>query len=165
MSVFDEVLLANHEYARNFRFGDLASAPARRLAVVCCMDARISVEPILGLQPGDAHIVRNAGGIVTEDVIRSLLVSHYQLGTQEVLIINHTECGMMKVTDEELIRKLEAATGVSSASPSAFLGFHDLDENVRRQVQRVRSHPWIPRCFKARGAAYDVKTGRLREVM
>lgn len=164
MSVTDEVLKANDRYAQSFSLGHLPMPPARKLAIVACMDARLTVEQVLGLKTGDAHIVRNAGGIVTEDAIRSLLISHYLLGTQEWLIINHTDCGMLTFKDEELRAKLEQTSGTAAVAPVHFHAFSDLEENVRRQIQKVKSHPWVPRHIPVRGFIYDVKTGRLGEV-
>lgn len=164
MSVTDEVLKANERYAQSFSLGHLPMPPGRKLAVVACMDARLTVEQVLGLQTGDAHIIRNAGGIVTEDAIRSLLISHYLLGTQEWLIINHTDCGMLTFKDDELRAKLEQTTGTAAVAPAHFHAFSDLEENVRRQIQKVKSHPWVPKHIPVRGFIYDVKTGRLVEV-
>lgn len=164
MSVTDEVLKANDRYVQSFSLGHLPMPPARKLAIVACMDARLTVEQVLGLKTGDAHIVRNAGGIVTEDAIRSLLISHYLLGTQEWLIINHTDCGMLTFKDEELRAKLEQTSGTAAVAPVHFHAFSDLEENVRRQIQKVKSHPWVPRHIPVRGFIYDVKTGRLGEV-
>jgi carbonic anhydrase len=147
---------------RGDRQGSLVR-PAPRLAVVTCMDSRVPVEELLGLGPGEAHIIRNAGGIVTEDSIRSLLVSHYLLGTREFLIINHTDCGMMTFTDEGLTTRLERVTGKKAAIP--FHAFRDLDANVRRQVETVKAHPWMPADVPVRGFIYDVRTGQLREVV
>jgi carbonic anhydrase len=164
MSTVDEVLTANESYAKSFNLGHLPMPPARRLAIVACMDARLTIEPMLGLKTGDAHIIRNAGGIVTEDALRSLIVSHHLLGTREFMIVNHTDCGMLTFKDEELRNKLHQATGTAAAGPVAFHAFSDLDENVRQQIRRVRSHPWIPKDIPVRGFVYDVKTGKLREV-
>jgi carbonic anhydrase len=164
VSVIDEVLKANEEYAKPFSLADLPKAPARKLAVLACMDARLSVEQVLGLKTGDAHILRNAGGIVTEDALRSLLISHYLLGTQEFIIINHTECGMTSFRDGELLSRLENSTGKAAVVPAHFYSFREVEENVRRQIQRLKSHPWIPPQIAVRGFVYDVKTGRLREV-
>jgi carbonic anhydrase len=122
------------------------------------------VEPMLGLKKGDAHIIRNAGGIVTEDVIRSLVISHYMLSAQEFMVINHTQCGLMTFTDEDLRARVEEATGTASVTPSSFHTFSDLEDNVRHQVQKVKSHPWIPDRIPVRGFIYDVRTGLLAEV-
>lgn len=164
MSVIEEVLKANEEYARSFTLGDLSMPPARKLAVVACMDARLTIEPMLGLKTGDAHIIRNAGGIVTEDALRSLLISHHLLGTQEVAIINHTDCGMLTFRDEELRAQLQQKSGAAAVAPAHFHAFTDLEENVRQQIQKVRSHPWVPPGITVRGFIYDVRTGRLNEV-
>src|SRR6478672_5919848 len=164
MSVIDEVLQNNLKYADQFTLGHLPMPPARKLAVLACMDARLTVEQFLGLKTGDAHIIRNAGGIASEDALRSLIISHHLLGTQEFIIINHTECGMLTFQDADLLDQLEAKTGASAVTPSHFHAFGDLDSNVRRQIQRVKSHPWIPNSISVRGFIYDVKTGELREV-
>lgn len=164
MGVTNEVLKANESYAKNFTLGSLAMPPARKLAVVACMDARLTVEPMLGLKTGDAHIIRNAGGIVTEDAVRSLLISHHLLGTQEFIIINHTDCGMLTFKDEELRAKLQQLSGTATVAPVHFHAFGNLEENVRQQVQRVKSHPWVPKNIPVRGFIYDVRTGKLTEV-
>ena|ERR1700758_210287 len=164
MSVTDEVLQANESYSRNFNLGHLPMPPARKLAIVACMDARLTVEPALGLKTGDAHIIRNAGGIVTEDALRSLIISHHLLGTEEFIIINHTDCGMLTFKDADLRSRLQTSTGTIAAEPKHFHAFSDVEENVRRQIDRVKSHPWIPKHIPVRGFVYDVKTGRLGEV-
>jgi carbonic anhydrase len=164
MAVIEEVLNANQNYARSFSLGHLPMPPARKLAVVACMDARLTVEQMLGLKTGDAHIIRNAGGIVTEDVVRSLVISHHLLGTEEFVIINHTDCGMLTFKDEQLLAKLEEQTGTSVVAPSHFRAFSDVRNNVRQQIKRVLAHPWIPERIPVRGFVYDVKTGRLEEV-
>ena len=164
MSITDDALKANEEFAREFKLADLPMPPARKLAIVACMDARLGVEQLLGLKTGDAHIIRNAGGIVTEDAIRSLIISHHLLGTQEFIIINHTDCGMLTFKDEELAAALEARTNAAAVSPHRFYAFPDLEKNVRQQIQRVKSHPWIPADIPVRGFIYDVKTGKLNEV-
>jgi carbonic anhydrase len=128
------------------------------------MDARFMVHQTLGLQAGDAHIIRNAGGIVTEDVLRSLIVSRQLVGIEEVMIVNHTDCGMLTFRDEELRVRLRDETGVDSDSPRRFHSFTDLEENVRRQIRRVQDHPWISGRVSVRGFVYDVQTGLLREV-
>ena len=164
MSVTDEVLRANEAYARNFNLGSLPKPPARKLAVLACMDARLSPEQFLGLKTGDAHIIRNAGGVVTEDALRSFIISHHLLGTQEFLIINHTDCGMLSFNDEELRTRLERTTGRSAVVPACFHSFRDVEENVRRQMERLKSHAWIPSQVAVRGFVYEVETGRLREI-
>lgn len=164
MSVTDEVLKSNEAYAKRFQLGHLPIPPARGLAVVTCMDARLTVEDMLGLTTGDAHIIRNAGGIVTEDALRSLIISHHLLGTQEILIINHTDCGMLTFKDQELRDRLLKESKTAAVVPGAFHAFDDLATNVRQQVQKVKSHPWVPDHLLVRGFIYDVKTGRLAEV-
>lgn len=164
MSVADELLKANEEFVRNFNLGDLAVQPRRRLAVLACMDSRILFERCLGLQPGDAHMMRNAGGIATEDALRSLIVSHHLLDTQEIMIINHTDCGLLKVQEYELRARLSEKMGTVASEPAHFYAFDDLEANVRQQMQRVRAHPWIPKHVPVRGFIYDVKTGKLKEV-
>ncbi|HSA91698.1 MAG TPA: carbonic anhydrase [Terriglobales bacterium] len=164
MSVTDEVLEANRRYAERFQLGHLAMPPARKLAVVACMDARLTVEEALGLHTGDAHIIRNAGGIVTEDALRSLIISHHLLGTQEFVVINHTDCGMLSFQDEDLRQRLHRETGALAAVPARFFAFGDLEDNLREQLLKIQSHPWVPRHIPVRGFIFDVKTGRLREV-
>lgn len=164
MSVTDEVLKANESYAQNFNLGDLPMPPGRKLSVVACMDARVTVEDILGLKTGDAHIIRNAGGIITEDALRSLIISHHLLGTEEFILIHHTDCGMLTFKDTELETKLQAETGAASVAPDRFYAFSDLEADVRQQVQKVKSHPWIPDHIPVRGFIFDVKSGRLHEV-
>ena len=164
MSVADELLKANETFARNFTLGDLAVRPRRHVAVLACMDSRILFEHCLGLQPGDAHMIRNAGGIATDDALRSLIVSHHLLDTQEFIIINHTDCGLLKVKEYELRAELAEKMGVVASEPAHFHAFDDLEANVRQQMHRVKSHPWIPKHIPVRGFVYDVKTGRLKEV-
>ena|ERR1700722_10573148 len=164
MSTTDEVLKANEEYAHRFDLRRLKAPPVRRLAILACMDARLTIEQIAGLKTGDAHIIRNAGGVVTDDVIRSLLISHYLLGTNEWLIIEHTGCGMLTFKDEDLISRLERETGVIAHAPSNFHTFVDLETNLRRQLAKVRTHPWVPKEIPVRGFIYDVGTGRLNEI-
>ncbi len=164
MSVIDDILKANEEYARSFKSGNLPSPPSRKLAVVTCMDARLVVSRILGLKEGDVHIIRNAGGIVDDDALRSLIISHYLLGTQEIMLIHHTDCGMMTFKDDELHARLRKETGTATVSPARFYSFSDLEADVRDQVAKLRSHPWIPKSISVRGFIFDVKTGRLREV-
>jgi carbonic anhydrase len=164
MSVINAVLEANALYAQDFSLGHLPLPPARKLAIVACMDARLTVEQALGLQTGDAHIIRNAGGIITEDALRSLLISHYLLGTQEFMIINHTDCGMLTFQDEDLRARLQQETGTAAVVPAHFFAFPNLAENLRQQIQKVQSHPWSPKSIPIRGFIYDVKTGKLHEV-
>lgn len=164
MSVIDEVLQANENYAARFGLGNLPMPPARKLAIVACMDARLTVEQALGLKTGEAHIIRNAGGIATDDAIRSLVISHYLLGTEEFMIVNHTDCGMLTFRDEELRKKLDQATGATGIGPFAFHAFSNVEDNVREQIRKLRAHPWVPLGIPIRGFVYDVKTGRLKEV-
>lgn len=165
VSAIDGVLEANKRYAEGFdQQGLPGRPPTLRLAVVTCLDCRVHVSTLLGLDLGTAHIIRNAGGIVTEDVLRSLIISHHIGGTKEFMIINNTRCGMLTFEDEELASRLERETGKAPVVPARFLAFTDLEENVRQQIRKVRSHPWIPQSIPVRGFIYDVDTGRLREV-
>jgi len=164
LSVADELLKANEEFVKNFNLGDLAVQPRRRLAVLACMDSRILFERCLGLKPGDAHMIRNAGGIATDDAIRSLIVSHHLLDTQEFIIINHTDCGLLRVKEYELRAHLTDKMGAIASEPAHFYAFDDLEANLREQVKKVKSHPWIPKHIPVRGFIYDVKTGALSEV-
>src|SRR5579862_4091488 len=163
MSVIDEILAANEVYSRTHELRRLTPRPERKLAVLTCMDTRLSIRT-LGLKTGDAHIIRNAGGIVTDDSLRSLLVSHYLLGTEEFMVINHTDCGLMRSTEQDLRARIEKCTGTTATAPARFYTFQDLDENVRHQLQKLRAHPWIPKKVALRGFVYDVVTGRLREI-
>lgn len=164
MGSIDEALKANEAYARSFDLGKLPMPPSRRIAIVACMDARMTIEPMLGLRTGDAHIIRNAGGIVTEDALRSLLISHYLLGTNEFMIINHTDCGMLTFNSDEFRARLERETGTAAVAPGQFYSFSKLEENVRQQMQKLLVHPWVPKSATVRGFIFDVKTGRLSEV-
>lgn len=163
MSVIDELLRNNDGYAADFREGALPMPPAKRVAVVACMDARLMVADLLGLKNGEAHVIRNAGGIVNEETLRSLVISTRLLGTREIILINHTDCGMLTFTDEELRRQLRAELG-RPVDPIPFYAFDDLEENVRWQVEKVRSAPLLPPDIAVRGFAYDVKSGHLNEV-
>lgn len=165
MTAIDTVLGANQKYAEKFTQGGLPGRPTHlRLAVVTCMDCRLHVSKLLGLELGDAHIIRNAGGIVTEDVLRSLIISCRIAGTLEVMIINNTKCGMLTFKDKELTGRMQQETGKAPVAPARFYAFTDLEENVRQQMRKVRSHPWIPESILVRGFIYDVDTGRLAEV-
>jgi carbonic anhydrase len=163
LSVADDLLAANAVFAQGFDLGDLKVQPRRHAAVLACMDSRILFEHCLGLRPGDAHMIRNAGGIATEDAIRSLLISHHLLDTQEFIIINHTDCGLLKVKEYEFRAELTRKMG-TSAEPAHFYAFDDLETNVREQIRKIKAHPWIPKHIPVRGFVYDVKTGRLTEV-
>jgi carbonic anhydrase len=164
VSTIEDAVRANKSYSREFRLGGLAMPPARRLAIVACMDARMTIEPMLGLKTGDAHIIRNAGGIVTEDVLRSLIISQQLLGTEEVMIINHTDCGMLTFHDEELHDRLVNSTGKIPIVPARFYAFGDVERNVREQMQKLLIHPWLRNNVAIRGFVYDVKSGSLREI-
>jgi carbonic anhydrase len=161
MSLVDELLRGNERYAAAFDRGDLSGRPSKRLAVVACMDARIDVHRILGIEEGDAHVIRNAGGVVTEDVIRSLLISQRLLGTEEVVLVHHTECGMLSFTDDAVRQEVLEETGIRP--PFALEAFGDLDADVRQSIARVRASPFLP-SKRVRGFVYDVRTGRMREV-
>src|SRR3954465_11184101 len=163
MSTIDEVLLANEKYAQRHESHHLSPRPTRRLAVVTCMDTRLTKQT-LGLDDGDAHLIRNAGGIVAEDALRSLLVSHYLLGTEEFMVINHTDCGLMRSSEEELRSMIERHTGTACVSPERFYAFKKPEENVRKQLEKLKSHPWVRKEITVRGFVYDVKTGKLSEV-
>lgn len=163
MSVIDEVLQANEVYSRTHELRRLTPRPERRLAVLTCMDTRLSIRT-LGLQTGDAHIIRNAGGIVTDDSLRSLLVSHYLLDTEEFMVINHTDCGLMHTTEVDLRNRIQNHAGTAAIAPAFFFAFQNIEENVRHQLQKLRTHPWVPKRIAIRGFVYDVSSGRLREV-
>ncbi len=163
MSVIDEVLEANELYSRTHELRRLTPRPARKLAVLTCMDTRLSIRT-LGLMTGDAHIIRNAGGIVTEDTLRSLVISHYLLGTEEIMVINHTDCGLMSTTEHDLRARIHTHTGTAAVAPAFFYAFQNIEENVRHQLQKLHTHPWIPKEVSVRGFVYDVSSGRLREI-
>jgi carbonic anhydrase len=163
MSVIDEVLAANEIYSRTHELRRLTPRPERRLAILTCMDTRLSIQT-LGLKTGDAHIIRNAGGIVTEDSLRSLVISHYLLDTKEFMVINHTDCGLMLATEQDLRTRIQNRSGTAAVSPAFFYAFQNIDENVRHQLQKLRTHPWIPKEVAVRGFVYDVASGRLREI-
>jgi carbonic anhydrase len=163
MAVTDDLLNANERYVAHFDKGDLPLPPARRVAVLVCMDARIDPAKALGLQEGDAHVIRNAGGRASDDALRSLAISHKLLGTQEFLVIHHTNCGMQTFTNDQLRDQLRRDLG-ADASEIDFLPFSDLEASVREDVQRIRASPLIPDTIPVRGFVYDVQTGRLSEV-
>src|ERR671912_2355911 len=162
MSTTDELLQNNAAYAESFDKGDLPPPPARGVAVVACMDARLSPYEMLGLQEGDAHVIRNAGGVITDDEIRSLVISQRLLGTHEIMLIQHTDCGMLPFTDDELKQQIHEEVGMKPHF--AMESFSDLDENVRQSIARIKSSPFIPSKESVRGFVYEVETGRLREV-
>jgi carbonic anhydrase len=163
MSVIDDVIAANEVYSRTHELRRLTPRPERKLAILTCMDTRLSIRT-LGLKTGDAHIIRNAGGIVTDDSLRSLVVSHHLLGTEEIMVINHTDCGLMHASEEDLRTRIQSNTGTAAVSPSFFYAFKDIDQNVLHQLQKLRTHPWIPKSVAIRGFVYDVATGLLREI-
>jgi len=162
MTVIDDLLHNAASYADRFDKADLALPPARRIAIVACMDARLNPHALLGLEEGDAHVIRNAGGVITDDEIRSLAISQRLLGTEEIMLIHHTDCGMLTFTDDELRRQIQDETGVKPAWAAE--AFDDLDEDVRQSIARIEASPFIPRKDKIRGFVYEVETGRLREV-
>jgi carbonic anhydrase len=162
MSTTDELLENARTYAESFDRGGLPMPPAKKVAVLACMDARLIPSRILGLAEGDAHIIKNAGGVVTDDAIRSLAISQNLLGTEEIILIHHTDCGMLTFTDDELADKLEQETGQRPGWRAQ--SFSDLDEDVRDSIQRIAQSPFIPRKDSIRGFVYDVVTGELREV-
>jgi len=162
VSTTDELLRNAESYAASFDKGDLPIPPARKLAVLACMDARLNPYAVLGLQEGDAHIIRNAGGVVTDDEIRSLAISQRLLGTEEIILIHHTDCGMLTFTDDEFKRSVQDDVGIKPAWAAE--AFPDLDEDVRQSIARIKASPFIPRKDSVRGFVYEVESGRLREV-
>jgi carbonic anhydrase len=161
MSVTDELLANNADYAANFT-GPLPLPPAKHVAVLACMDARINVYGVLGLQEGEAHVIRNAGGVVTEDEIRSLAISQRLLGTEEIILIHHTDCGMLTFTDDDFKKSVQEDVGVKPAWAAE--AFTDPDEDVRQSIARIRNSPFIPKKDSVRGFVFDVATGKLNEV-
>ncbi|HSK15123.1 MAG TPA: carbonic anhydrase [Gaiellaceae bacterium] len=163
MSEREILQAANEVYADLFSLGHLPMPPARRLAVVTCMDARLDPAAFLGLEPGDAHVIRNAGGIVTDDALRSLVISHWLLGTQEVAVVVHTDCGMLTFTNDSLRAKLAHETG-ADASNVDFHPFPDLEQSVRDSLGRIRESPLLPDSLELSGWVYDVRSGRIEQV-
>lgn len=161
-SVIEHLVRNAAGYAARFDKGDLPLRPVRKVAVVTCMDARLNTYTLLGLAEGDAHVIRNAGGVVTDDVIRSLCISQSLRATEEVMVIHHTDCGMLTFTDDEFREKLERDTGLRPAWAAET--FRDLDREVRQSVARIVTSPFIPHKDRVRGFVYEVETGRLREV-
>jgi carbonic anhydrase len=162
MSVTDELVRNAERYAAGFDKGDLPLPPGRKIAIVACMDARLNPYGLLGLSEGDAHVIRNAGGVVTDDEIRSLAISQRLLGTQEIVLIHHTDCGMLTFTDDEFKRGIQDEVGIKPEwAPESFT---DLDEDVRQSIARIKASPFIPIKDSVRGFVYDVHTGTLREV-
>ena len=162
MSVTDDLLRNNESYAEGFGKGDLPLPPAKKIAVVACMDARIIVSRILGLEEGEAHVIRNAGGVVTDDEIRSLAISQRLLGTEEIILIHHTDCGMLTFTDDEFKQSIQDETGIKPEWAAE--AFSDLDADVRQSIARIKASPFVPKKDSVRGFVYEVETGRLREV-
>jgi len=160
MSVTDDLLANNERYAESFR-GPLPLPPAKHVAVVACMDARLNVYGALGLNEGEAHVIRNAGGVITEDEIRSLAISQRLLGTEEIILIHHTDCGMLTFTDEDFKQSIQDDTGIKPHwSPESFT---DLGSDVRQSIARIKASPFIPKTNNVRGFVFDVATGRLNE--
>jgi carbonic anhydrase len=159
---YARALAANARYAAKFNGAALPKPPRRKLAILACMDARLTVEAFLGLRTGDAHIIRNAGGLATDDAIRSLVISQELLGTEEVLVVEHTDCGMLAFKDDAVHKRLTERTGADV--PITFGAFGDLESNLRAQVERIRTHPWI-KDVPVHGLVFEVETGRLREVV
>jgi len=162
MAVIDELLGNAARYGEDFDKGGLPMPPAKRIAIVACMDARLNPYGLLGLSEGDAHVIRNAGGVVTDDEIRSLAISQRLLGTEEIMLIHHTDCGMLTFGDDQFRREVQRDTGVKPEWAAE--AFDDLDEDVRQSIGRIKASPFIPRKETVRGFVYDVETGRLREV-
>jgi carbonic anhydrase len=162
MSVTDDLLANNELYAEGFDKGGLSLPPAKQLAVVACMDARLHVSKLLGLEEGDAHIIRNAGGVITDDEIRSLAISQRLLGTREIVLIHHTDCGMLTFKDDDFRHQIEEETGVRPEWAAE--AFNELDQDVRQNIARIKASPFIPHKDSVRGFVYDVADGHLREV-
>ena len=163
MTVVDELLENASAYAETFDKGELPLPPARRIAIVACMDARLNPHALLGLEEGDAHVIRNAGGVITDDEIRSLAISQRLLATEEIMLIHHTDCGMLTFKDDDLRRQIQDETGVKPEWAAE--AFDDLEEDVRQSIARIEASPFIPRKDKIRGFVYEVETGRVREVV
>jgi carbonic anhydrase len=162
MPTIDELVDNAQSYAETFDSGELPLPPAKRVAIVACMDARLNPYGLLGLEEGDAHVIRNAGGVITDDEIRSLSISQRLLGTEEIMLIHHTDCGMLTFGDDDFRRQVQADTGVKPEWAAE--SFSDLDEDVRQSIARIKASPFIPRKDQIRGFVYDVHNGRLREV-
>jgi carbonic anhydrase len=162
MSVTDELLRNNADYAASFNAGDLPMPPGKGVAVVACMDARLNVYGALGLHEGDAHVIRNAGGVVTDDAIRSLVISQRLLGTREIVLIHHSDCGMLTFSDDEVKAAIEADTGLRPSF--ALEAFPDLEADVRQSIARIRANPFIPNKDSVRAFVFDVHSGVLKEV-
>lgn len=163
MGVYEETLAANKQYAETFNLGHLPMPPSRKLAIVACMDARLMVDQFFGLKTGEAHVIRNAGGLVTEDALRSLIISTKLLGTRTIYVVEHSDCGMLTFTDDQLRQQLRAETG-RDTSHLQFLAFSDLEASVQQQLQRIRENPFLAQDIDLHGFIYDVLSGRLREI-
>jgi carbonic anhydrase len=161
MTVTDDLLANNDRYAEGFA-GPLPLPPSKHVAVVACMDARLNVYAILGLQEGEAHVIRNAGGVITDDEIRSLTISQRLLGTQEIILIHHTDCGMLTFTDDAFKASIQQDTGIKPEWAAE--AFPDLDQDVRQSINRIKASPFIPHKDSVRGFVFDVATGKLSEV-
>jgi carbonic anhydrase len=162
MTVTDELLANNAAYAAGFTRGELPLPPAKHVAIVACMDARLDPAQVLGFAEGDAHVIRNAGGAVTDDAIRSLAISQRLLGTDEIILVHHTDCGMLTFSDEELKAQIAEETGVRPHF--AIETFSDLEADVHQSIARIKASPFIPKKDHVRGFVYEVETGKLREV-
>jgi carbonic anhydrase len=162
MSAIDELVQNASAYSESFENGHLPLPPAKGVAIVACMDARLNPYALLGLREGDAHVIRNAGGVITDDEIRSLAISQRLLGTEEIMLIHHTDCGMLTFSDDEFRRQVQQETGVKPEWPAET--FDDLDDDVRQSIARIKASPFIPKKGQVRGFVYDVATGALREV-
>lgn len=164
MAMLEECLRANQQYGAAFKEGHLPLPPAKKLAVVACMDARLMVDHVLGLKNGDAHVIRNAGGLVTDDALRCLVISYHLLGTREFFVIEHTDCGMLTFEEEAVKRQIAQATN-SDTSALRLYPFKNLEENLRAQVQKIKNCPWIPKDVPVHGLIYQVTDGRLRQIV
>ncbi len=162
MSAIDSYLENNAKYAVDFSKGNLLIPPAKKIAIVACMDARLQAGALLGLEAGDAHVIRNAGGVVTDDVIRSLTISQRLLGTREIMLIHHTDCGMLTFRDAELKEAIQKETGIRP--PFAIDAFSDVEDDVRQSIARIHASPFVVHKDAIRGFVFEVETGRLREV-
>jgi carbonic anhydrase len=162
MTVTDELLRNNAEFAGSFSNGDLPMPPGKHLAVVACMDARLNVYALLGLREGEAHVIRNAGGVVSDDVLRSLVISQRLLGTREVVLVHHTDCGMLTFTDDAVKADIEADVGLRPHF--ALEAFSDLERDIRQSIARIKASPFVPHKDAVRGFIYDVRSGALQEV-
>jgi carbonic anhydrase len=162
MTATDELLKNAEKHAESFDKGDLAMPPAKKVAILACMDARVNPYPIFGLELGDAHVIRNAGGVVTDDEIRSLAISQRLLGTEEIILMHHTDCGMLTFNDEDFRRQIQEETGIKPAWSAE--AFDDLEADVRQSINRIKSSPFIPKKDSIRGFIYEVESGSLHEV-